>query len=364
MRDRIVIFVFLFSVTTLSHASVSIENYTAQEFNPSKGKSFAIPVKIKKPGKIEVSIYTPDGDLVRTLPGGKHDKVGVYKVVWDGKDQAKVVVPDEAYIPVVTLITQKDNNKKPITYDPREISGGEEITLSPKTHAQRQVLFQLDKPSRILARAGVKSGPMMKSILNWQVRGKGRNMALWNGYDHDSLVNLYEHDKLALLVTGFELPKHSIITVGNKQLNYIAWRGTKKWPSAMPDLSQAKFDRNGRRISRHYYLPRSVDIDPRITLEIVDKLPKNKDGIPIVSSPVSLKVGMHDEDRWAMQQSLYEVAFFVDYEFLSEEEQGYVPLTWRWNPAGFKPGIHIVTVNVSGFNGQVGVKSIQIEIPK
>ena len=73
---------------------------------------------------------------------------------------------------------------------------------------------------------------------------------------------------------------------------------------------------------------------------------------------------MHDEDRWAMQQSLYEVAFFVDNQFLSEEEQGYVPLTWRWNPAGLKPGIHLVTVNVSGFNGQVGVKSLQIAIPE
>lgn len=72
---------------------------------------------------------------------------------------------------------------------------------------------------------------------------------------------------------------------------------------------------------------------------------------------------MNDEDRWAMQQSLYEVAFFVDNVFISEQEQGYVPLNWRWNPVDLKPGIHTVTVNVSGFNGQVGVKSLQIEIP-
>lgn len=362
MRNRIIVFVSLLSFAVLGHALVSIEHYTAQEFNPSKGQSFSIPVKIEKPGEIAVDIYTPDGDLVRTLSGGKQDKAGVYELIWDGKDKTKAAVPDEAYIPVVKLVT--DKNKKSMTYDPRKISGGEEVTLSPSTHANKQVLFQLEKPSRILARAGVKSGPMMKSILNWQVRGKGRNRVLWNGYDHDGFVNLYEHDKLALLVTGFELPKHSIITVGNQQLNYIAWRVANNWPSAMPDLSQAQFERNGRRISRHYYLPRSVDIDPRISLEIVDKLPLNKEGIPIVSGPVSLKVSMHDEDRWAMQQSLYEVAFFVDYEFLSEEEQGYVPLTWRWNPAGLKPGIHLITVNVSGFNGQVGVKSLQIEIPK
>ncbi len=359
---------FIFSVLMLGfsafcHASVSIEHYTSQEFNPSKNTIFTIPVKIDQPGDITVTIYTSDGDLVRTLFGGKKDKAGSYTIIWDGKDESNIIVPDDAYIPVVKLITAGET-KSVYKYDPRESSGGEEITVAAKANAQRQVIFQLERPSRILVRAGVKSGPMMKSILNWQVRGKGRNVVFWNGYDNDDLVNLYKSDTLALLVTGFELPKHSILTIGNKTLGYNLWRKSKKWPSAMPDLSQVKFERNGRRLSRHYYLPRSVDINPRITLSILDKLPHNKHGIPIVSGPLSLQVGMHNEDRWAMQQSLYEVAFFVDYEFLSEEEQGYVPLTWRWNPAGLKPGVHLITVNVSGFNGQVGVKSLHIEIPQ
>lgn len=347
------------TVSALCHASVGIDPYAAQEFNPASGQTFTLPVKITKPGNIEVTIYTSDGDLVRTLSGKKQDKAGIYKIVWDGKDQNKVIVPNEAYIPVIKLVTPKATHE----YDPRNTSGGEEISINPQMKTEGQIVFQLDQPSRILARAGVKSGPMMKSILNWQVRGKGRNVVFWNGYDHDNLVKLTSSDQLAILVTGFELPSHAILTLGNKTLNYNAWRKNNKWPSAMPDLSKVTFERDGRRLSRHYYLPRSVDIAPRINLEIVDQLPKNKDGIPIVSGPISLKVGMHDEDRWAMQQSLYEVAFFVNNEFLSEEEQGYVPLTWRWNPAGIKPGIHLVTVNVSGFNGQVGVKSLQIEIP-
>jgi len=258
------------------NASVTIEPYKVQEFNPSAGKIFELPVKITEAGTIEVSLYTADGDLVRT----------------------------------------------------------------------------------------VKSGPLMKSIVHWQVRNQGRNMIFWNGYDQDNLLKLVGNDQLALLVTGFELPQHAILTVGNKTLDYTIWRKKNEWLSSMPDLSNVTFERNGRRLSRHYYLPRSVDIKPRITLEIIDKLSKNKDGIPVVKGPVALKVDMLDEDRWAMQQSLYEVAFFVDNQFLSEEEQGYVPLTWRWNPAGLKPGIHLVTVNVSGFNGQVGVKSLQIEIEK
>jgi len=347
-------------ITSSVNAIVSIESYNAHEFNPTTGKKIELPVKITKAGKIDLLLYTADGDLARTISAGKKDKAGVYLVVWDGKDQNKVIVPDEAYIPVVKLTTDKTTH----TYDPRANSGGEEIKINPQLNADGQIIFQLDKPSRILARAGVKSGPLMKTIINWQGRGQGRNVIFWDGYDHDNLIKLVGTDHLALLVTGFELPSHSILTVGNKNLTYTAWQKSNKWESSMPNLSKVAFERKGRRLSRHYYLPRSVDIEPRITLEVVDQLPKNKDGVPIVSGPIALKVGMHDEDRWAMQQSLYEVAFFVNNEFLSEEEQGYVPLTWRWNPVGLKPGIHLVTVNVSGFNGQVGVKSLQIEIPK
>ncbi|MEW5250940.1 FlgD immunoglobulin-like domain containing protein [Microbulbifer sp. 2201CG32-9] len=362
MPNHLIVFALLLGISMPLYASVSIEQYGAQEFNPSLGQTFDIPVRIDEPGSIQVEIFTPDGDLVRSLPGGRQAEAGVYPVTWDGRDQAGTPVPDEAYIPVVRLVTGRDGEAA--SYDPRAISGGGEVILPVTTNARQQLIFQLDKPSRILARAGVKSGPMMKSILNWQVRGRGRNMALWNGSDQDGLVNLYDNDNLALLVTGFELPLHSIIAVGNENLEYLAWRAARQWPVGIPDLSEAQFERDGRRISRHYYLPRSVEIDPRITLEIIDQLPVGEDGIPIVSGPIALRVDMHKEDRWAMQQSLYEVAFFVDYEFLSEEEQGYMPLTWRWNPVGLKPGIHMVTVNVSGFNGQVGVKSLQIAISK
>ncbi len=349
-----------FFISLSVNAAVTIDAYTTQEFNPTAGKTIEIPIKIDQSGKIELSLYTADGDLVRTLSTNKKEKVGIHKIKWDGKDSNKTIVPNEAYIPVVQLTT----DKKTHTYDPRQTSGGEEIKISPQLNTEGQIVFQLKKQSRILTRAGVKSGPLMKTILNWKVRGKGRNVIFWNGYDHDNLLKLAGTNQLALLVTGFELPSHSILTAGNKNLTYTAWRKNNKWESSMPDLSKVAFEREGRRLSRHYYLPRSVDIEPRITLEIVDKLPKNKEGLPIVSGPIALKVGMHDQDRWAMQQSLYEVAFFINHEFLSEEEQGYVPLTWRWNPVGLKPGIHLVTVNVSGFNGQVGVKSLQIEIPK
>ncbi len=363
MRYWITILTLLLSVSTLCQASVSIKEFKHQEFNPSAGKRFAIPVKIGKPGSIKVVIYSSDGDVVRTLSSSYKAKAGTYTLSWDGKDEDKTIVPNEAYIPVAKLYSGK-KDKPNFVYDSRNTSGGKEIKINPNLNTQGHIDFTLKRPSRILARAGIKSGPMMKTILDWQVRGSGRNRLAWDGYDQDKMVNLAQHKRLALLVTGFELPDHAIITNGNKSLSYTVWRKTKKWPSVMPDFKKKPLERNGQRISRHYYLPRSVDIEPRVSLALGEKLPLNPDGLPIVTKPISLKVDMHKDDRWAMKQSLYEVAFFLDYEFISEEEQGYVPLTWRWNPAGLKPGIHVISVNVSGFNGQVGVKSVTIFVPK
>ncbi len=349
------------------YASVMIAPYQRQEFNPTHAQLFRIPVTISEPGTVMVALYTVDGDQVRALTPVKKAQAGTYNIVWDGKDANGKVVPNEAYIPVVELTIDGKNTPNDSAsqiFDPRKTSGGEEINITPQLSSENQLIFQLKKPARILARAGVQSGPLLNTLVHWQVRGAGRNVIFWDGYDQDRLTRLVGSDQLALLVTGFTLPDHAILTTGNTTMDYLSWRQQQAWSSTMPDFSVLPFERDGKRLSRHHYLPRAIDIEPRVTLSIVDELPRNEASIPIVSGPVALRVNMNKDDQWAMQQSLYEIAFFVDHQFLSEEEQGYVPLTWRWNPVGLTPGEHIVTVNVTGFNGQVGVKGLRIVIPK
>ena len=55
---------------------------------------------------------------------------------------------------------------------------------------------------------------------------------------------------------------------------------------------------------------------------------------------------------------------FIDNEFVAEEEQGFVPFVWRWSPGryGIEPGEHVLTVNVSGYNGQVGVRNLAFSL--
>jgi hypothetical protein len=48
----------------------------------------------------------------------------------------------------------------------------------------------------------------------------------------------------------------------------------------------------------------------------------------------------------------------LNYYKVSEEEMGYMPIGWKYTPNGLKEGEHILTINVSSFSGQVGVKHI------
>lgn len=338
---------------------LTIEPYDSRQFNPLKNEVFDLWVSSKVPGSIDVMFLSVDGDEVRELPSQILTEPGSIRFSWDGRDSHGEVVADEAYIPVIQLVA-KDGTKT--LFDPRESSGGAEFAPTLNAKAERAISFKLDVPARVLVRAGIKSGPMLKSLLNWEVRDAGLSRLAWDGFESEGVVNLRERRDLALVATAFELPEHSIITYGNNTIDYLSWRKKNELPVSMPDLSDAILARDGRRISRHYYLPRSIDADPRVQLRVVGDLPTTDDGVPIISGPVSLQVDMNKDDQWALQQSLFEVAFFADFQFLSEEEQGYIPLTWRWNPVGLSTGRHILTVNVSGFNGQVGVHSLEVEL--
>ncbi len=351
---------FSLAMSAFATTDVKIIEDAPVTFNPSRAESIRIPVKVTSAGKVSVAIYSTDGDLVRRLSSKQATSEGQLEFAWDGKDSSQQTVPDEAYIPVLTFKDKKDNKS---IYDSRTFSGGEEFTIKDAELTHRAIQFTLSDASRVLVRAGVKSGPLLNGIVDWQVRGRGQNKVAWNGYDKDKLTNLLEREDLALVIAGFKLPRHAIIAVGNDALSYREWRAKHNFPSKPVNLSNKDFERSGQRISRHYYLPSNMNRSPRVTLALPSNVKRNEQGLAIIGQSVILKVDMHPDDQQAMQQSLYEVAFFLDQQFLSEEEQGYVPLSWRWNPSGVKPGVHTLTVNVSGFEGQVGIHSVQIVVP-
>ncbi|MCL1478990.1 MULTISPECIES: FlgD immunoglobulin-like domain containing protein [unclassified Marinobacter] len=323
----------------------------SQSFNPSAGDVKTIRFSLEQPGKVQLTLYSGDGNAVRVLETIVA-KAGNHALRWDGKDESGVVVPDEAYTPVFQCVCGGEL----ITVDSRGTSGGYPVAVSNvQIDPSGAVSYQLAKPSRVLVRVGIKGGALVRSIATWVPKTEGRQRQPWDGLDHAG-QNLLSHPKLTLLVRAIALPDHTIQTVGNNNVSYRTYREQNEWALPTADFSQVKLERNGERIARESQIPISLLRNPETQLSFETNETQN--GIAVVRGPVTFRVDMSPSNKWVMQQSLYEVAFFVDYQFVSEEETGYTPLSWRWS-ADVDPGFHTMTVNISGLWGQVGVETVQ-----
>jgi len=354
------------SITASSDASlVSIAPYKKSSFTPARGETFDMFVKVidaEKIKKIDIEIRTSDNDLVRTLTLNKFKPNKThYKIIWDGKDNNKQVVPDEVYYPVF-IITDKDKNEERI--DRRTHSGGEEVYDFEKTIRPGSIEYTLPVASRILIRSGIKNGPMLRTIIDWEPRTAGFHADRWNGRDEDNIIAIEQNQKVRYLIMGYQLPDYSILAYGNSKDTYRAYRERQKWPLRQARYSNRLLERAGHVIRPEFYTPISQQKSPRISVSMLDKVTRKSITRVKGFDELVTEVKLHPLDEIYLDQERYEISFFVDNEFIAEEEQGFVPFTWRWSPGrfGLKPGDHVLTVNVSGYNGQVGVKNIMFSL--
>jgi hypothetical protein len=350
----------LLATPLLAMGQVSLLRMSATELASARGDRVVYTVRTERSGTLTVEILTGDGDVVRRI--ALHNAtVGDHELAWDGKDERGAPVPDEAYCARAVL---EAGNVRSVD-DPCSRTGGEVLNgIQPSLAANGDIAYSLERPARVLIRVGVKNGAMLRSLSVWRPRPAGRNLQRWNGFDESGLVDL-RNDRLSLLVTAFRLPDFTVITTGQDGVDYRSWRTAQGWPE-QPDgpvgASAAQpLERNGQRIARQHYMARYKDREPRITVNLVGRAGQAVSSGATLPVDVRVLVDLHAEDRWLMQEQLYEVAFFVDGDFVSEEENGYVPIGWIWNTDALKPGRHLLTVNLTGFTGRVGTKTIAVE---
>lgn len=341
-------------------SELSIEDYKHNELSPLSGGKIDIVIFVPDDGLLTVRIESPDRDVVSTLVAKKAVKKGAATVTWFGRDDSDVPVPNEAYVPVLTLEAQ---DGKTYTLNSRDTSGGEVVSgIDVRFDESMNMSFDLPAPSRVLGRAGVKSGAMLRSLSDWGPRNTGSNIIIWDGYDESHVDKISRHPKFATMITAYQLPKHAIIVIGSDEVSYPDYRRSRGWPETREKRRVLARSRAGVPLSAAFFDAKYNIVSPRVSMEF-ENVNESEAGVPIFADPVIIKVDVPKNERWGLEQSLFEVAFFIDYEFHSEEEQGYVPFVWKFDPASLEPGRHILTVNISGFDGQVGVASSEFIVP-
>jgi hypothetical protein len=108
--------------------------------------------------------------------------------------------------------------------------------------------------------------------------------------------------------------------------------------------------------------PAETRRDYPLKTELPDDLPRGSDDLPIVSRPVPVAVSVGPEDLARVLNERGEIVFFIDGLFVFENEVGFLPMSWTWDPRGANPGRHYITANIRGYGGHFGMGTIEVPV--
>ncbi len=350
--------VFLERVPMNAEKQVGLLWHKHSEFSPQSGQIATIRFSVLEDSLVTLNIHGPDGEVVRTLLADKKYSQGIHSVSWDGNDDDGQLVPDEVWLPVLSVT---DSSGITTVDDSRRYSGGEIIPdIQWTARANTELSFDVPFPARVLIRTGINDGPMMRVLRRWEPVGAGKVVVRWDGFDANGIEEFSTRDDKWFVVMAYQLPEFAFISSGNDELNYREYRKLKSWPEPDFNLAKLKLQRDGIRLSRDYSLPRSFH--PSVTISLAEELPVSRTGLPVVKERVQFKIDVPKDDRWVLDSAFYETGFYINYEFQSEEEQGFVPMIWDYDASKLPPGRHIATVQLFGFGGFITSATLAFEI--
>jgi len=328
-------------------------------FNPTDGETITISYRLSRPAKAIIKIFDPEMCLIKNLLPEDIETTELNKVAWDGRDFEERIVPDEAYFFTIEAMDHQGNIA---FYDPTTFSGGEyfspNVIFDP---ISKKVTYELPKDAWVRIRAGISEGPLLKTIVNWAPRFAGKNEESWDGKDESGNIDVLSQKGYRLMAEAITLPENSILTYGNSDYNYYEYK-TEIAPERPKKRERPLFKSEKILMGSQLEGPREVFPRPKFRIQLPEDLEKTKDGLPILRGKTALKIVLDEEVKKIITEQRYEIIFFVDFKFISEEEGGYSPYTWLWDTRGVSNGKHIVTVNVATLTGEVESASLKVMV--
>jgi hypothetical protein len=330
-----------------------------QSFNPSQGQHVDIFFALERETTSTIAIFDSDNDLIVYLLEKKKLAAGAHRIIWNGCDSENKIVPDEAYYFTVTVT---DKTGKQEIYDPTVFSGGEthDITEADIDPINQTINYIMPEAGRVMIRMGIQNGPMLNQLVDWQPRAKGSITEYWDGRDADKLMNIYTLPNFKMIITYFSFPQNTIIAFGNKETTFLEYKEIKNgnW------VQKEERNRFVENQSHHYRQKRTLDFSPALKIEFSNARGKDEKGLHLLYDKALVKVDIAEKDQNVFRDQQFEICFFLDHEFYSEDETGYTPFNWVWDLENVKEGEHVLTVNISSFSDQVAVISSKVKVVK
>jgi hypothetical protein len=320
----------------------------------SKDAGVQLRFAITAPAQVALRIYDGRDLQIRQVESRSVLPTGEHSLKWDLRDERGRWVPDEAYSYVLEA---RGKDGKTVRHDLTDLTAGATVAVrDAKWDAQSGKLsYVLDRPGRVSVRRGLnEGGPLLRTLLDWVARPAGLQQEQWDGRDASDVLDLGKHPRLVTSVQAFSLPENSILVgAATSKVTLIADLDAKT-------PRREKSSATPKRMYAHGQQPLDARGDFKVQLTMSNTLPRTDAGIPIVTSltPVRLEVSELDRERALSRR--FEPVFFVDGQFAFENEVGFVPMTWNFDPAALNEGEHFLTVNLRGYEGNFGMATVKV----
>lgn len=328
--------------------------HTPAAFDPSKGEAVRVKFRLSEATGVALRFYDVRDREVRVLRTS-FENGGDHEMVWDGATADGAQVPPEAY-----RYTLEAEGPETVRWDLSDLTGGEivhprDVRWAP---ADGSIHYFLAGPSRVNLRVGLRNdGPLLRTVLDWVPRQAGAHAEPWDGMDASGLLDLREHPSLQLMAQAFALSQNTVhVLPQSPTVDLIPGLGTAaRRPSEAPTRAPRGLD--------YARQPAERRRDFEFELELPSELQRQAEGIAVVQEPVPIRVTLDAREAQRVIDERFELRFFVDGQFVFENEVGFLPATWRWDPEGHSPGVHYVTANLLGLEGHFGTSTIRVYVP-
>ena len=342
------------------NAPFKISNVTIHPkfFNPEKGESITISYSVTKSSRAIVQIFDPDNHLVRELIPDDTGDPGNTGVFWDGRDMDGNVVPDEAYY---FTIEANEYGGGLTHYDPLTFSGGKNISFPVNyDKAKKTITYELPEDARLIIRGGITRGPMLRNFVNWQPKPIGLNEELWDGKDDSGAIHVAEKKGFIIMSEGVTLPENSIITSGNNEHSYLEYKRNITLERPEKENRPRIAVENTQENMQQFVHPAHKGVSISFRMEVPSEDETANDNLPIVKGLVPVKIIIDDRVKRFVTEQRYEIINYVDFQFVTEQEEGYSPCVWMWDSNTVKNGEHILTVNIATLTGNLATSSLKV----
>ena len=198
-----------------SELAITEVSHTPGLFNPTAGESCTIHYSLSADANVTVTLADRGGSLVRWLVNAAPRSQGANSEVWDGRDEAGAVVPDDVYIYTIEAETSAGDYAvySPGTGpDPGVANFRGTSPFNPYQGQTCAISYNLSAHALCRVRIGLQNGPLLRTLVDWEPRWSGPNTEVWDGRDESG--NIVPVGMYLIAIWADPMPINGIVTVG------------------------------------------------------------------------------------------------------------------------------------------------------